>query len=146
MAREDDAERSEKPDDSTVIPVVEEQLTVEKREQVTGKVSVVMHTETTEQVVKQTLESIYAHVTRVPVDRELEPGAPIPQMRTENGLTIIPVLEEVMVIEKRLRFIEELHIKQQKTTEEISTPVSLRKQTATVDPVHEPNAQPNPKG
>ena len=124
---------SGKVGDTTVIPVVEEQLKVGIREEVTGMVRVTMRTETVEEVVEQAVESIYAHVTRIPIDREIEKGAPVPAMRTEDGLTIIPVLEEFVVVEKRLRLVEEVHIKQQKTVEQTSTPVSLRRQRATVE-------------
>lgn len=132
-------------DRSRVIPVHEEELKVEKREHVTGKVRVDLHTEETEEVVERDLDTIYAHVTRVPVGRDLEPGAEIPQMRSEDGLTIIPVLEEVLVVETRLRLVEEIHIKQQKTTERVTTPVTLRRQTATVGQQAEPHPDDNPK-
>ncbi len=132
-------------DSSRVIPVHEESLKVETREHVTGKVRVDLQTETQEQVVERDLDTIYAHVTRVPVGRDLERGAEIPQMRTEEGLTIIPVLEEVLVVETRLRLVEEIHIKQQKTTERVTTPVTLRRQTATIGQQVEPLTDDNPK-
>lgn len=130
---------------SRVISVHEEELKVETREHVTGKVSVDLRTETLEQVVERDLDTIYAHVTRVPVGRDLARGAEIPRMRTEDGLTIIPVLEEVLVVETRLRLVEEIHIKQQKTTERVTTPVTLRRQTATVDQSVAPQFDDNPR-
>lgn len=141
MARKDDRKGRKETMIAETIPVLEEELVAGKRERVTGRVRVTMHAETVEEVVEQALESIHAHVTRIPVNRDLEPGAPIPVMRTLDGLTIVPVLEEVLVVEKRLRFVEELHIKQQKSVEQVSTAVSLRKQSAQVEQTSEPETR-----
>src|SRR5215204_5405293 len=46
-----------------------------------------------------------------------------------------PVLEEILVVEKRLILREELHIKQEVSHETVEVPVSLRKQRAVVERV-----------
>jgi stress response protein YsnF len=56
-----------------------------------------------------------------------------PETRTEGGVTIVPVLEEVLFVEKRLVLKEELHIRRQATTETVEVPVTLRRQRAIVD-------------
>lgn len=68
-------------------------------------------------------------MVRVPVDQVVTEAPPI---RTVGTVTIIPVLEEVLVIEKRLILKEELHVTRRVTTKEVSVPVTLRKQRATV--------------
>ena len=51
-----------------------------------------------------------------------------------NGdLTIVPVVEEVLVVEKRLVLKEELHIRRTSQTELVEVPVTLRKQRAVVE-------------
>jgi hypothetical protein len=50
-------------------------------------------------------------------------------------VTIVPVLEEVLFVEKRLVLKEELHIRRQATTETVEVPVTLRKQRAIVERV-----------
>ena len=89
-------------------------------------------TEAVDEVVRESLRSEAVGVTRVPVNRELAPGEPAPQIRTEGGLTIIPVLEEVLVVEKRLVLREEVHLQRTASAEDVAVPVTLRRQHAEV--------------
>jgi stress response protein YsnF len=59
----------------------------------------------------------------------------MPEIRTENGVTIVPVVEEVLVVEKRLILKEELHIGSQTQTETVEIPVELRKHTVEIERV-----------
>lgn len=60
----------------------------------TGKVRIVTHTETVEELIRAVLEGEEADVLTV--------TGPAPPIRTEDGVTIIPVLEEILVVEKQL--------------------------------------------
>jgi stress response protein YsnF len=73
-------------------------------------------------------------VTRKRLDRDIDA---IPETRVEGDTTIIPVVEEIVVIEKRLVLVEEIRIRQIATSEDVSVPVTLRKQTATVERIDE---------
>ena len=119
--------------DKAVISLVEETAHVDKRLVETGRVRIRTHTEVTEQVLRETLRSDAVGVTRVPVDRVIMEGEVAPQVRTEAGVTIIPVLEEVLVIEKRLVLKEEIHISQSTMGQDVEVPVTLHKQRATVE-------------
>ena len=110
--------------------MVEETARIDKREVQTGRVKVHTVVETSEQMVREALSSHNVKVTRVPVD---QPVTRVPVIRTENGITIVPVLEEILVVEKRLILREELHIKQEVSHETVEVPVSLRKQRAVVE-------------
>jgi uncharacterized protein (TIGR02271 family) len=112
------------------IPVVEETARIDKREVQTGRVKVHTVVETSEQMVREALSSHNVKVTRVPVD---QPVTTVPEIRTKDGITIVPVLEEILVVEKRLILREELHIKQEVSHETVEVPVSLRKQRAIVE-------------
>ena len=112
--------------------MVEETARIDKREVQTGRVKVHTMVETSEQMVREALSSQNVKVTRVPVD---QPVTTVPVIRTENGITIVPVLEEILVVEKRLILREELHIKQEVSHETVEVPVSLRKQRAVVERV-----------
>lgn len=118
---------------SETISIVEEIAKVDLREITTGRVRVVTRTETVAENVEATLETVEAKVTRVPIGRYVEAGEPLPQPRTEGGLTIIPVLEEVLVVETRILLKEEVHIELQTSVEHVAVPVSLRKQKADVE-------------
>jgi stress response protein YsnF len=123
-----------------VVPIVEEELRVSKRQVVKGRVRVRTVVDTVEEVVRETLRSETVEVTRVPIDREVTEA---PTVRTEGDVTIVPVLEEVLVVEKRLVLKEELHLRRKLETETFEQPVTLRKQRVEVERFDEHN-QPLP--
>lgn len=116
-----------------VLPIVEETARIEKRAVEKGRVRVRTHTATTEQVLRESLSANVVGVTRVPINRTLAEGEPAPQVRREGSLTIIPVLEEVLVVEKRLVLKEEVHIRETRSGEDVEVPVTLRSQRAVVE-------------
>jgi uncharacterized protein (TIGR02271 family) len=113
-----------------VIPLVEETATIGKQEVLTGRVRVKSVTDTIEELAHADLQRETVEVTRVPIDRMVETA---PGIRTEGDVTIVPVLEEVLVVEKRLLLKEELHIRRGVETETVEVPVTLRKQRAVVE-------------
>ena len=123
----------------TVIPVLAEEFRIEKRQVGTGQVRVEIRTEVVEELVSAEIESSAIEVTHVPIGREVKRA---PDVRTEGDVTIVPVLEEVLVIVKRLVLREELHIKRLRTTESVEIPVSVRKQRAVVSRRGKPGAEP----
>jgi len=120
---------------TTILPILVEELRVDKKEVVTGRVRVRVSTETVEQLVAQDLKGEEVDVERIPVGIYVERGAAPPQLRTEGDVTIVPILEEVLVVEKRLLVREELHIRRRITMEHTETQVTLRKQKAEIDRV-----------
>lgn len=113
-----------------VLPIVEETATITKQNVLTGRVRVSTQTVTSDELVSAALERNDVEITRVPVDRDItEP----PAVRTENGVTIIPVVEEILVVEKRLVLREEIHLRHVTTTQSVEMPVTLRKQQAVVE-------------
>ena len=118
---------------ATSIPVVEEKVKVAVEEAVTGRVRVQTITETFDEVVRHELHGVRATVVTVPVGRTLEFGEAPPGPRSEGGVMIVPILEEIVVVEKRLVLKEELHIRQEETVEEVEVPVTVRKQRAVVE-------------
>ena len=122
------------------VPLAEEHLTVEKREVATGRVRVSTAVETFEQIARAELTSETVEVFRIPVGKPVN-GA-LPQVRQEGDLTIVPIFEEVLVVEKRLMLKEELHLRKRVSAEVVETPVTLRAQTATVEHVEEDRVVP----
>ena len=116
-----------------VIPLVEEQVRIAKREVVGGRVRVRTVTETGEEIARETLREATIEVTRVPIDRVIEAGEPAPPVRTEGDETVGTVLEEILVVEKRLLLKEELHLRRQVTAEDVEVPVTVRRQRAVVE-------------
>jgi stress response protein YsnF len=116
--------------DREVIPVVEERAVVVKRKKLTGglRVRTVVHED--EEVVKEPLVTEEVEVERVPLDQWVE--APVP-VRQEGETTIITLLEEVVVVEKRLRATEEVRITKRRTTRQAAQQVTLRREEAVVE-------------
>ena len=113
-----------------VLPLLEEELRIDKRSVTTGKVRVRSVVDSVEEVARATLDGERVEVTRVPVNKEVDAA---PSVRTEGDVTIVPVLEEVLVVEKRLILKEELHIRREVTRENVEVPVTLRKQRAVIE-------------
>lgn len=117
------------------IPLVEETARIDRHVVETGRVRVRTRTDTTDQILRESLRRDVVGVTRVPVNRTLAEGEPVPVARVEDGVTIIPVLEEILIVEKRLVLKEELHIRETSTSEDVEVPVTLRKQHAVIERV-----------
>lgn len=116
--------------DREVIPIVEEEARIGKREVVTGRVRLRTEVEIVREPVSATLEEDVVEVTRVPVDRMIDA---VPETREEDGVTIVPVVEEVLVVEKRLVLKEEVHIRRVRRSETVEVPVELRKERVVVE-------------
>lgn len=116
--------------ETEVIPLAEEELRVGKRQVTTGKVRISTKVDVVEELARATLDTETVEVTRVPVDRMVDQP---PGIRTENDVTIIPILEEVLVVEKRLVLKEELHVRKRTTAEDFEAPVQLRRQSAVIE-------------
>jgi len=112
------------------LPLTEEQIHIEKRRVTTGKVRVQTMVDVSDELVTQELTAERVAVSRVPVNRYVEIA---PQIRTEGELTIIPILQEVLVVERKLLLKEEIHIQRTVTTELVTETVPVRKQRAVVE-------------
>jgi uncharacterized protein (TIGR02271 family) len=125
-----------------VIHLVEETATIGKRELVTGRVRVRTVTDTLEELARADVQRETVEVTRVPVDRMIESA---PEIRTEGDVTIVPIIEEVLVVEKRLVLKEELHIRRRVAAETVEVPVTLRRQRAIVERLDPDTPSPDPE-
>ena len=109
--QEDDPSRRVDPPEADqaewVIPVVAEQARVHRERIVTGRVRLrkVVHQE--EQTIDEPVLKEQVSVERVPIDRWVDAAPPI---RSEGETLIVPVVEEVLVVEKRLRLREEVRV------------------------------------
>lgn len=112
------------------IPIIEEEAHVSKRNGATEHVRVHTRTVSDNVLVHEALLREHFEVTRVPVEREV---AEAPEIRTDGEFTIVPVLEERLVVEKRLFVVEELHLRRSVTAKQIELPVTLRRTEVEVE-------------
>ena len=116
-----------------VIPFAEEAVTVSKREVETGRVRVALTTETETVIARETLRGSTVEVERVPVGRTLAENESPPQSREEGDTLIVPLVEEVAVVVKRLVLREEVRLRFVATEAPFAEAVDVRRQRAAVE-------------
>lgn len=119
-----------KAGESVTIPVIEEQLNIDKEIVETGKVRISKTVREEQKTVDLHTVEDELDVERVAVNKQIDRA---PAIRHEGDTMIIPVLREVEVVEKKLLLVEELHVtrRQVKTTDQQE--VTLRKEEVKVD-------------
>ena len=112
-----------------MIELVEEQLEIGKREVERGRVVVRTRVEERDEVAEIELQQEDVSVERVPRGLPVET---LPVTRDEDGVLIIPVVEEQLVVTTRLILKEEIRITRQRRTEFAREPVRLRSERADI--------------
>ena len=123
------------PPGETVIPVAEETITISKRQVEVGQVRVSLTTDVEQMVAREMLRGRKVEVERVAVGRTLAEGETPPQTREDGDTLIIPVVEEVAVVVKRLVLREEVRLRFVQTEVPFEQEVDVRRQRATVERV-----------
>lgn len=121
-----------------VFQEIRESLAVRRVVHEAERVRVSVVTGSTSETVREPTWSEAVQVRRVPVG---EVVTEMEDVRTEAGETIIPVYEEVLVVERRLVLRERLHVSVERETTETEQEVVLRHQSIDVERVPA-NAQP----
>ncbi len=112
------------------IQVLEEQLQVSTETVETGRVRLSKTIQVEEQVVDTPLFSEKVVVERVAADRYVDE---VPATRQEGDTTIYLVVKEEVVVQKKLRVVEEIRVTRQRTQVADTQTVSLRREVVTVD-------------
>jgi stress response protein YsnF len=113
-----------------VIPVMEEQVHVEKRVRDTGITRIRKKIHEKVEVVDEPLSREEVQVDRVPINRFVDKPVPV---RQEDGVLVVSILEEVLVTEKKLLLKEELHIRKRVKTVRKPQKITLRSEEAIVE-------------
>jgi uncharacterized protein (TIGR02271 family) len=130
-------------DDIRVIPVVEEILDVRQRRVETGRVRItkIVHEREEEVTAPRVREEVT--IERVTLNRMVD--TPV-SMRQEGDTLIIPLLEEVVVVEKRLMLKGELRITKRRIEEQTSQQVVLRREEVVIERLDPLEQQPQTVG
>jgi uncharacterized protein (TIGR02271 family) len=112
------------------IPLAEERVSVTKREVETGRLRIQVSVEERQEAVPVELSHDEVEVERVPVNKAV---SQLPSVRLEGSTTIIPVVEEIVVVEKRLILVEEIHVRRKSVAETREIPVVLRSEQVRID-------------
>lgn len=123
-----DHDTAQRPE--TVIPVLAEELDIRTQPVVTGGVRVQRRLVEHEEEVDIPVIREQVDVRRVILDREVEGPLPV---RREGDTTIIPIVEEVLVVTKHYRLKEEIHVTRTAHEERHQERVVVRRQEAHIE-------------
>ena len=112
------------------IALVEERAVIGTRASDRGGIRVATRTEILRETLRVPLEDVSVEVERVPVGRYVDAAE---EPRVDGDLTVLPVYEERVVVEKRLFLVEEVRIRRRRVAREAEVPVELRRQVAEVE-------------
>ncbi len=127
----DDTAAAELPaaHEELVLPLHAEAVQLSRRTVERAVVRVATVTHERPQLVEETLRHERVEVERVPVGRIVEA---VPAIREEGDVTILPVIEEIVVVERRLFLKEEVHVRRVRSSEPYRQTVMLRQQEAVI--------------
>ena len=112
------------------IPLVEEVLGIEKRVVETGRVRVRTIVDEVPEVLRDALARETLEFERVAIDRPIEEAPPI---REENGVLVIPMVEERLVAVKQLFLVEEVRVHRRRTLEPTEIAATRRVMRAEIE-------------
>jgi uncharacterized protein (TIGR02271 family) len=116
--------------EETVIPVVEEEAHLEKRLVERNRTRITKQVHTEEETIETPLRQERVQVERVPVERIID--SPVTS-HYDGDTLVIPVMEEVLIIEKKLFLKEEVRVTKYVGETEHQETVTLRKEAVTVE-------------
>jgi uncharacterized protein (TIGR02271 family) len=116
-------------DDETKLQLFAEDLSVAKEKVETGRVRISTHTHEREALVDEDLAHERIEIETIPMNLQIDA---VPQVHQEGDITIVPVVEERLVVQRRLMLKEEVRIKRVRSTERHQQTVKLRYQEAVV--------------
>jgi stress response protein YsnF len=119
------------------IPLQVEEVSVSRREINKANIQIALITGMREQLIDEELTHVRVEIERVPIGRTIEV---VPPVSHEGDITIIPVVEEIVVVERRLVLKEEVRVRRVSTKEQHRETVVLRQQEAVVTR-EEPDSQ-----
>jgi uncharacterized protein (TIGR02271 family) len=125
----DENQTVERAPDSATLPLLAEELSVSKETVETGRVRVATRTREREALIDEDLARERVEIETVPIGSRIDA---VPEARQEGDTTIIPIVEEVLVVERQLVLKEEVRIRRVRTTEHHKETVKLRYQEAVV--------------
>jgi uncharacterized protein (TIGR02271 family) len=120
---------SDKESPSELLRLYAEEASVARKTVETGRLHVGKHTRTREQLIKTDLLREAIEVTTVPVGVIVDA---MPAIRDDGETLVIPIVEEFLVVERKLHLKEELHVRRIRTTEHQRETVTLHYQEADV--------------
>lgn len=118
------------PTSETVVPVVEEELVTGRQAVKTGSIRVHKRVDRLRKTVEMPAVHDVVRVTRVTLNR---PVSSMPAIREEGDVVIIPVVEEELIVQKRLVLKEEIHVQRRQVRGRVTKSVTLGREHAEIE-------------
>jgi len=121
--------KSEK--DDSFIPIIEEELQVEKKTVEKGRVIISKTINEESKILDLPSTNEEVRVERIPINKVIEemPAA----VRYEGNTMIIPVLQEITVVEKKILLVEEIHVTKSTFSSTETKEITLRKEEIKIE-------------
>lgn len=118
-----------------VIPVIQEELKIDRRMVDRGGIRVYKRTEERQETFTEPTFREQIEVERAPVGQAVDAA---PDAREEGDTLIIPVLEETVSVEKQLVLVEEIRITRRRVNEVEHTRIVVRSEEVEIEPIVDP--------
>jgi uncharacterized protein (TIGR02271 family) len=115
-----------RPGESRKISVLEEDLQLGIKQKETGRVRAIKKVHEEDLLVSGPVLSDELKVERIPFNQYIDEAPP--GIRYEGETMIIPVVEEEVIIQTRLKLVEEVRITKRQVEKTVEKPVTLRKE------------------
>ena len=144
MRSRTEADRAADKTGEPVLPLLAEETAVSKQVVETGRVQVTRVTREREQLIDELLTHETVEIDRTPIGRQVDR---VPPIIDEGDTVVIPIVEEVLVVERRLFLKEEVRVRRVRSTEIHQETVTLRHHEAVVThlPAEPPAAGDSPE-
>lgn len=116
--------------DEVVIPVVKEELKTDAMPVETGGVRITKHVHSHDELVQQELRTGRVDVKRVTANRPVQ--GPLPVRRSGNTL-IVPVVSEVVRVEREWVLTEEIYLTQHEDVKTVQQAVPVKEESVTAE-------------
>jgi uncharacterized protein (TIGR02271 family) len=113
-----------------VVPVIEETAVVYKERVVTDQVRLRKRVHSDQETLDIPVQAETIEVERIPRGQWVEAA---PAIRQEGATTVYPVVEEVLVVEKRLRLVEEVRVTRRQAVRHHREEIVLRREEIVVE-------------
>ena len=114
-----------------VIPVIQEQVTIEKKLVETGKIRVRKFVTEKDEIIDHTLFHEESEIQTIPINKYVDKLPPA--VRQEGDTTIISILKEEVVV--RVLLEKEIHITKKRIEHQESAKVTIRKEDVRIEKI-----------
>jgi uncharacterized protein (TIGR02271 family) len=119
-----------KSEDPLSFNVLHEQVSIYKETVVSGKVVIRKNVHEENEMITVPVSHEEVKIKKVTINKYVDAA---PEIRYEGETTIIPVIKEVLIVEKKLLLVEEVHVTKHVVTQTTEHTVPIRKEEVSVE-------------